>query len=94
NGVGLRHTIQVGGRQSAGKEARMLGLPFWIFWVLVFLARGELGLKGVALAVAVWGALLAGSLNTEMPAYVFVAGQALLDIVLILIVFGGDIRLR
>ena len=57
-------------------EARMLGLPFWIFWILVFLARGELGLKGIALAVAVWGALLAGSLYTDMPAYVFVAAQA------------------
>ncbi len=72
----------------------MLGLPFWIFWILVFLARGELGLKGIALAVAVWGALLAGSLYTDMPAYVFVAAQALLDVVLILVIFGRDVRIR
>ena len=72
----------------------MLGLPFWIFWILVFLARGELGLKGIALAVAIWGALLAGSLYTDMPAYAFVAAQALLDIVLILVIFGRDIRIR
>ena len=72
----------------------MLALPFWVFWLLVFLARGELGLKGIALAVVVWVALLAGSLNTDMPAYVFVAAQALLDIFLILVIFGGDIRIR
>jgi hypothetical protein len=72
----------------------MLSLPFWIFWILVFVARGELGLKGVFLAVAVWGALLAGSLTTDIPGYVFAAAQALLDIVLILVIFGGDIRIR
>ena len=72
----------------------MLGLPFWIFWTLVFLARSDLGIKGVFVAVAVWGALLAGSLTTDAPPYVFAAGQALLDIILILVIFGRDIRIR
>ena len=71
-----------------------MAIPFIVFWLLVFLGRGELGIKGALLAVAVWGALLAGFVATELPPYLFVAVQSALDVALILIIFGGDIRIR
>lgn len=69
-------------------------MAFVVFWILVFFARSELGIKGVFLAVAVWGALVAGFYTTDFPPYVFVAGHVFLDIVLILVIFGRDIRIR
>ena len=71
-----------------------MGIPFVVFWLLVFLGRGELGLKGGFLAVAIWGALLAGLVATNLPPYLFVAAQVVLDVVLILLVFGRDVRIR
>ena len=40
------------------------------------------------------GALLAGFMLSGLSPYYFVAAQSLLDIVLILLVFGGDITIR
>ena len=71
-----------------------MSIPFVVFWLLVFLGRGELGFKGVLLAVAVWGALLAGLMATSLPPYFLVAAQVVLDVVLILVVFGRDVRIR
>ena len=72
----------------------MLSMPFYIFWLLLCLCRGELGWKGIAVCVAIWVALLAGCLQPGWPPYLFVAAQAILDAVLILILLGGDIRIR
>ncbi len=69
-------------------------MEFVIFWLLVFFARSELGIKGVVLAVAVWCALVAGSFTTDISPNVFIAGHVLLDIVLVLTIFGRDIRIR
>jgi len=72
----------------------MLSLPFIAFWVLLFLGKGELGCKGVVVSVAIWFGLLLGFVFLEISPYFFVAAQALLDVVLILVIFGGDIRIR
>jgi hypothetical protein len=69
-------------------------IPFLVFWVLIFLAREELGIKGVAMAVTVWLGLLIGFMLAGISPFVFVAAQAALDVVLILKVFGGDIAIR
>ena len=66
-------------------------IPFLVFWVVLYLARDDLGVKGIAMAVAVWLALLAGILLTGISPLYFVAAQAALDVVLILKVFGEDI---
>jgi hypothetical protein len=60
---------------------------------LLFLGREELGLKGIAVAIAVWLGLLTGSLLVDAP-FLFMSAQALLDISLVLIVFRGDVTLR
>jgi hypothetical protein len=69
-------------------------IPFILFWGLIFLGREELGVKGVLIAVAIWAALLIGSFALSISPYLFVSAQAILDVVLILIVFGGDIKIR
>jgi len=69
-------------------------IPFILFWVLIFLGREDLGLKGGLIAVAIWAALLIGFFALSISPYFFVSAQAILDVVLILIIFGGDIKIR
>ena len=69
-------------------------IPFGIFWLLLFLARGELGFRGVAICAAIGAALLAGILFSGLPWPYFVVVQVVLDVVLILKVFGVDIRIN
>ena len=69
----------------------MLGI---VFWLLLFLGRGKLGVKGILVAVAIWSALVAGALSQSAPPLVFIIGQLLLDVVLILVVLGGDVHVR
>jgi len=71
----------------------MLG-PFLIFWIVIFIGREELGFKGVAIAIGIWLALLLAFALTGISPYYFTAIQALIDIALLLIIFGGDIRIR
>ena len=69
-------------------------LPFLFFWVLVLIGREELGLKGMATSVLIWLVLLLGCLASGLSVYYFVAAQGVLDMILLLIMFGGDIRIR
>ena len=71
-----------------------MSIPFLLFWVLIFVARDELGRKGIAIAVSIWLALLLGFCTSGLSPYLFVSAQAVLDIVLVLKVFGGDIAIR
>jgi hypothetical protein len=71
-----------------------MGLPFFIFWVLIFLGRSELGWRGAGIAVGIWLGLLIGFVASGLSPYLFVSAQALLDCILILVVFHGDIRIR
>jgi hypothetical protein len=69
-------------------------IPFVLFWVLVVLGRDELGLKGGLIAAGIWFALLLGFAAFQGSPYLFVAAQAILDVILILVIFGGDVRIR
>jgi len=69
-------------------------VPLVMFWILLFLGREELGFKGIIISIAVWLGLLAGSVFTTGGfLYFFIAANALLDIVLLIIIFGGDINI-
>ena len=72
----------------------MMLIPFAAFWVLVIMGRGELGFKGVVFSIALWVGLLLGFTTLTVSPYWFVASQALIDAILIIVVFGGDIRIR
>lgn len=69
-------------------------IPFVLFWVLILLGREELGMKGGLIVVAIWAVLLIGFLAVNISPYFFVAAQAIVDVVLVLIIFGGDIKIR
>ena len=70
-----------------------LSLPFFIFWAIVIFARHELGWRGGLIAVGIWLGLLLGNVLLHSP-YIFVGAQALEDIILILVIFKGDIRIN
>ena len=71
-----------------------MALPFLIFWVIIFLARGELGWRSVAVSVAIWLGLLIAFWLAGVSPYIWVGAQALLDCILILVIFHGDIRIN
>lgn len=75
-------------------KVRVMALPFLVFWVIVFVGREGLGFKGFAFCVLLWAGLLAACMFLGFSPYTFVFLQALFDIVLILVVFGHDIRIR
>jgi hypothetical protein len=67
-------------------------IPPILFWILIFLGRDELGFKGIFISVVIWLGLLLGSVFTTGGfLYFFTAANALLDILLLIIIFGGDI---
>ncbi len=71
-----------------------MALPFLIFWVTIFFARRELGWRGTAIFIALWIGLLIGFLFAGVSPCLFVSVQALLDCILILVIFRGDIRIN
>ena len=72
----------------------MMWLPFIAFWVLIIIGRSELGFKGITFCIALWVGLLFGFMMLGFPPYSFVAVQSLIDAILIVVIFGGDIRIR
>jgi hypothetical protein len=71
-----------------------LSLPFFLFWVIIIFARHELGWRGGLIAVGIWLGLLVGFVFLNLSPYIFVGVQALEDIILILVIFKGDIRIN
>jgi len=69
-------------------------IPFILFWILIFLAREELGLKGSLICIAIWAVFLICFIVIGISPYIFIALQSLFDIILLLMFFGGDIRIR
>jgi hypothetical protein len=64
------------------------------FWVIIFIGREELGLKGVITCIVIWFALLFGCRMLGLSLYCFTALQLFFDIILVLIIFGGDVKFR
>lgn len=69
-------------------------LPFVLFWALLFIGRSELGLKWIVVCIGIWAGLWLGCLYLKCPSYIFVAGEVLLDVVLLIVVAGGNVRIR
>jgi hypothetical protein len=72
----------------------LMVIPFVVFWLLIYLGREDLGLMGIGTAVTIWLVLLVGFFATGISPFLFVTAQALLDVFLILKVFGADIKIR
>lgn len=69
-------------------------IVFIIFVVLLCLGFDELGVKGVAVSLLASTALFATCLAFGWHGSVFATIMCGVDIVLILVIFGGDITLR
>ena len=69
-------------------------MHFLLFFVLLFVGRSDLQIRGIALCLAIWLALIAiGAITGAWMALVG-AGTAILDIGLVIFIFRGDIPLR
>ena len=69
-------------------------IPFILFWVLIVIGREELGFKGVLISVIIWIALLLVSILVKgISSYHFIAANALLDIVLLIVIFRQDVNI-
>ena len=71
-------------------------VPFLVFWVLLGwgLYDGDLYPKEGAIVAAIWGVLLLIFLLLKVTLLWFVVPTVLLDIYLILKIFGQDIQIR
>jgi hypothetical protein len=65
-----------------------------VFLVLVLVGAGELGLKRTSVFLALWAAGFATRSYVPLGAVLFAPYVALLDIMLVLLIFKGDIRPR
>ena len=81
------------GRVAACSYTGRVAMTFIVFWVLLFLARDDLGIQGIAVAAVVWLVLIVGFVTAGISPLYFVAVQSLIGIVLILKVFGEDITI-
>lgn len=69
-------------------------IPFILFWVLIVLGYGEIGMRWTLVLILLWFLLLAGFMALGVSPYIWVALQSLVDIILILAVFKGDLHIR
>jgi len=72
----------------------MLLLPLIAFWVLIIIGRRELGFKGISFCILLWLGLLIGFTMLSHHPYWFSSAQAIIDAILIVVICGGDIRIR
>ena len=64
-----------------------------LFPILLYLGREELGIKGILIFIGIWAALFIGLPALGLSSYFFIVAQVLIDIILVIVVFGGDIKL-
>lgn len=64
-----------------------------IFWVLLYAARDEMSTKWTVSLAAFWLVGYWASLQFPSGPYLFMSAIALIDVALVLVVFGGDIRI-
>jgi hypothetical protein len=72
----------------------MMAVPFAIFWVVLLAGRRELGWRGSLIFIGIWAALLFGVVALGLDSHFFIAGESLLDVVLVATVYIGFTRLR
>lgn len=65
---------------------------FIAFWLLLFMAREDLGLKGILFFIVVWGAcVVMYKLGTFRQAYI-VGAMGFVDAIVVVIFLGKDVR--
>ena len=67
----------------------MVLMPIILFWTIILLGGGILGWRGILIFVLIWLASLICFVLFHVSPYYFVAFQALLDAVLIIVLRAG-----
>ena len=65
-----------------------------VFWVLIVVGWNELGVRRVAAFVAIWVVAFLGRSYVPFGPDLFGPFLAILDIVLVFLIFKGDVRLH
>lgn len=71
-----------------------MALPTILFIILLIFNREELGFKGISICFLISATVIGVMALAGLHEYFFIAFQSLFDIILILILFGGDITIR
>jgi hypothetical protein len=64
-----------------------------LFVVLIVAGREDLGFKGIGLCLLIVAGLTIGGPLLHIPSYVLIPLMTLMDIVLLLVIFGRDFRI-
>jgi len=64
-------------------------LPLVLFWVMIYMASDDLGLKGILIFIGIWLGAAITLAALELNPHYFVAVQAVLDIILLMIYYGN-----
>ncbi|MBE3069702.1 MAG: hypothetical protein IMZ66_05650 [Planctomycetes bacterium] len=73
-------------------------MAFVLFWILLLLCRHELGLKWILILIGFWVGALAGMVWGEnvwpgVGPSLFMSLQGIVDVVLVVVILKGDIRI-
>ena len=72
----------------------LLILPRVLLPILLYVGREELGIKGILLFIGIWAALIFGLPALGLSGNLSTVIEAVMDIILVIIIFGGDISIR
>ena len=74
----------------------MTGLPRFAFVVLILIGiwQNELSIKRALVFVGIWVLAMVGIPLLGLSVFLVVPVEVVLDVILILMIFGGDIRIR
>ena len=74
----------------------MTGLPRFAFVVLILIGiwQNELSIKRALVFVGIWVLAMVGIPLLGLSVFLVIPVEVVLDIILILMIFGGDIRIR
>ncbi len=69
-------------------------IPLTAFWALIYFGRDDLQPRTIIIFIAIWSVALLTILFFHIPFISFAAIEAVLAIILVLVVFGGDMKIR
>jgi len=68
-------------------------VPILVFGILIVLGREELGFKWVLILLALAAAMYGGTKAIGLPEYAFAAALAFVDVILVMVIFGGNVNI-
>jgi hypothetical protein len=69
-------------------------IPLTAFWSLIYFGKDDLQPRAIIVFIFLWSAALSTVFLMHLPSPSFAAVEAVLDIVLVLMVFSGDMKIR